>query len=173
VPSDKIAATEESYRSDPDAARGAPTVTGRLSEGKAQLTAGNHVWHADLPPALGGTGTAPTPTQLLLGALAGCAVAFIHDTLAPQLDIPIDDISATARCRTDARGLLGMEGAPPDLMDLELEITVDSPASADQVAALEKVWLERCPIYLAIAKPNGVSVRLARGPGKGEPSSSS
>lgn len=156
--SSTITATEQKFTGDPEAAKAQPTVVGRLSNGRAELSSGNYTWEADLAPGLGGTGSAPSPTQYILGALAGCAVAFIHDTLGPQLDIPIDDITATARCRTDARGLLGMEGAVPDLTDIELEISVTSSASAEQLRALEQLWLERCPIYLAIAKSNNVTV---------------
>ena len=158
-----LTATQQKFAADPEAAKAQPTVVGRLSNGRAELSSGNYTWEADLAPGLGGTGSAPSPTQYLLGALAGCAVVFIHDTLAPQLDIPIDDITATARCRTDARGLLGMDGAIPDLTDIELEINVSSSASAEQLAALESIWRERCPIYLAVANSNNIDVTLTGG----------
>lgn len=157
-----INATEELYRATPDGARSAPAVRGRLVDGKAELSAGSYTWFADLPPTLGGTGSAPTPTQYLLGALAGCGVAFIHDTLAPQLGISIDDLSVVARCRADARGLLGMDGAIPDLEDIEIQISVATSASAERLAALEDVWRTRCPIYLAVVKSNEVSVMLTQ-----------
>jgi len=155
-----IQATEQLYRANPDGARATPAVRGRLVDGRAELSAGPYTWHADLPPALGGTGSAPTPTQYLLGALAGCAVAFIHDTLAPLLDIAVDDLTVVARCRADARGLLGMDGTTPDLEAIEIEVSVATSASPERLAALEEVWRERCPIYLAIVKANQVSVRL-------------
>src|SRR5206468_13124626 len=113
-------ATEQPYRGNLVGARSAQSVRGRLVDGKAELSAGAYTWHADRPPPLGGTGSAPSPTQYLLGALAGCAVAFIHDTLAPQLSINVDDLTVAARCRADARGLLGMDGAIPDLEEIEI-----------------------------------------------------
>ena len=70
---------------------------------------GSFSWHTDMPLPLGGTNEAPSPTALLLSALAGCAVVFIRDTLAPQLGVTVDAIEATAQCETDARGLLGMD----------------------------------------------------------------
>lgn len=155
-----IEATERLYRANPDGARAAPNVRGRLVDGRAELSSGPYTWHADLPPALGGTGSAPTPTQYFLGALAGCAVAFIHDTLAPQLGIAVDDIAVVARCRADARGLLGLDGTIADLTDIEIEISVATSESPGRLAALEEVWRERCPIYLAIVKANQASVRL-------------
>src|SRR5207253_9060819 len=133
--------------------------------GRAELSAGAYTWQSDLPPALGGTGSAPSPTQYLLGALAGCAVAFIHDTLAPQLGLAIDDVSVVARCRADARGLLGIEGSIPDLQDIEIEISVATPDSDERLAALDKLWRERCPIYLAVVNPNEASVRLTKAEG--------
>jgi uncharacterized OsmC-like protein len=152
--------TEERFRSDPDAARATPTVTATLANGRARLSAGPFNWEADLPAALGGTNLAPTPTAYLLGALAGCGVVFVRDTLAPQVGIQIDDVTAVARCSTDARGLLGMDGALPDLADVEIEIQISSSAPQDRIDELRRVWEERCPIYLAISKPNGVALRL-------------
>jgi len=157
-----IQATEQLYRANPDGARATPAVRGRLVDGRAELSAGTYTWYTDLPPALGGTGSAPTPTQYLLGALAGCAVAFIHDTLAPQLGIAVDDLTVVTRCRADARGLLGLDGAIPDLEAIEIEIAVVTSASAERLAALEEVWRERCPIYLAIVKANQASVKVTQ-----------
>jgi uncharacterized OsmC-like protein len=153
--------SEERFRSDPESARAAPTVTATLANGRARLSAGPFNWEADLPAALGGDNLAPTPTAYLLGALAGCGVVFIRDTLAPQLGIEMDDVSAVARCSTDARGLLGIDGGLPDLSDLELEIRISSPASQDRIDELQRVWEERCPIYLAITKPNAVRLTVA------------
>jgi uncharacterized OsmC-like protein len=164
-----IHATEELYRANPEGARTRPAVRGRLVDGRAELSAGAYTWHSDLSPALGGTGSAPSPTQYLLGALAGCAVAFIHDTLAPQLRLTVADLTVVARCRADARGLLGMEGAIPDLEEIEIEISVATPDAAERLAALEAVWRERCPIYLAVVKPNQASVRLTQAEPAGAP----
>lgn len=155
-----IQETEARFRADPDAGRSAPAVTAALANGRARLSAGAFNWDADLPGPLGGGGLAPSPTAYLLGALAACAVVFTRDTLAPQLGIQLDDVSATARCTADSAGLLGIEGTIPDLQQIELEIRVSSPDGSDRTAELERVWLERCPIYLAISKPNAVAVRV-------------
>jgi hypothetical protein len=84
----------------------------------------------------------------------------VRDTLGPQLGIQIDDISAVARCSADARGLLGMPGADADLTGIELEIQISSPEPQERIDELRRVWEERCPIYLAITKPNDVALRL-------------
>lgn len=158
-----IEATRRRFAADVDVAVATPSVAATLANGRARMTAGAFNWDADLPAGLGGGDLAPSPTAYLLGALAGCAVAFMHDTLAPQLGIRLDSVSATARCRTDARGLLGMADAPADLQAIELDVSVSSPESEERLGELYRVWVERCPIYLAISGPNPVTTRFARG----------
>jgi uncharacterized OsmC-like protein len=153
-----IAETEARFRADPSTARSTPTVTASLANGRARLSAGPFNWDADLPLTLGGENLAPSPTAYLLGALAGCAVAFLHDTLAPRFDVQIDDVTAVAKCSTDQRGLLGLDGVAPDLADLALEIRVSSTSPEDRVEAMLAAWRERCPIYLALLKPQSIAL---------------
>lgn len=152
--------TIATWTEEPDKARSAPTVTARAEDTQAVIQAGPFTWRADLPPPLGGSNQAPSPTALLLSALAGCAVVFVHDTLGPQLGITITAVEATVRCETDGRGLLGLEGAEPDLKNMTLDVRVDSPDGEAAVAELARVWEERCPIYLALEKPTGVAVHF-------------
>src|SRR5687768_7025764 len=93
--SEIIEATIEAWTKAPEQARGAPVVTARADDSQAVIQAGPFTWRADLPPALGGTNEAPSPTALLLSALAGCAVVFIRDTLGPQLGVRVDAVEAT------------------------------------------------------------------------------
>ena len=127
---------------------------------RASLQAGPFTWRADLPAPLGGTNTAPSPTALLLGALAGCAVVFVKDTLGPQLGVEVKALEARVQCEADARGLLGMDDAPPELRNLTLDVSVDCPDGDAGVADIARVWQERCPIYLALEQPTGVAVRF-------------
>jgi uncharacterized OsmC-like protein len=157
-----ISETEARFRADPSTAKSTPTVTATLVNGRARLSAGPFNWDADLPAALGGENLAPSPTAYLLGALAGCAVAFLHDTLAPGFGVQVDDVTAIAKCSTDARGLLGLDGTASDLADLALDIKVSSPSPQDRVDAMLAAWQERCPIYLALLKPNAIALTAAR-----------
>jgi uncharacterized OsmC-like protein len=153
-----IEATLDAWTKEPEKALGAPVVTARAEDSQAVLQAGPFTWRADLPPALGGSNQAPSPTALLLGALAGCAVVFVRDTLAPQLGIRVDAVEASVRCQTDARGLLGVDGAEPDLREVTLEVSVESPDGEEAVARIADVWRQRCPIYLALTKPTDVAL---------------
>ena len=149
------------FREDPAKARSAPTVTATLANGRARLSAGSFNWDADLPAILGGENLAPSPTAYLLGALAGCAVTFLRDTLAPQFDVELDDVTAAASSVSDLRGLVGIDGAAPDLTDLKLDIKISSRSPQDRIDAMLAAWKERCPIYLALLNPNAIELTMA------------
>src|SRR5204863_5201591 len=131
-----FADAEAKFAADPGTARGTPTVTATLVEGRARLSAGAFTWDADLPTVIGGTNVAPSPTAYLLGALAGCGVAFLHDTLAPQFGVRIDAITAVARCSTDLRGLLGIDDASPELGDIALDIEITTSDGDDKTGPM-------------------------------------
>ncbi len=158
--SEIIENTFDIWKQEPDKARGRPMVTARSEGSQAVLESGSFSWRADLPPALGGKNEAPSPTALLLGALAACAVALIRDTLAPQLRVDVQAVRATVQCLADARGLLGMEGATPALTDMSIAIEIESSEARGRVEALYAAWQQRCPIYLALIKPLSIATSL-------------
>ncbi len=155
-----IRETVRLWEQEPDKAKGKPTVTARSDGSQAVMEAGPFSWRADLPQPLGGSNQAPSPTALLLSALAGCAVVFIRDTLGPQLGVQVDAVEATARCEADSRGLLGMSGVAPDLQNIQLEIQIQSPGGEGDVQRVYQAWQERCPIYLALTKQMDVSLKM-------------
>ena len=158
VTATRLEESARTFRADRSAGVSTPTVTATLANGRARLSSGPFNWEADLGPAVGGENLAPTPTAYLLGALAGCGVVFLRDTLAPMFGVTVDDVSATASGRADAAGLLGIEGADPALNQIALTIRVGSPDPADRVDAMLEAWKERCPIYLALINPNAVAL---------------
>jgi len=156
----RLEESASTYRVDPAAGVSSPAVTATLANGRARLSSGPFNWEADLGPAVGGDNLAPSPTAYLLGALAGCGVVFLRDTLAPLFTVTLDDVSATASCRSDAAGLLGLDGASPALRDIGLTIRVSSSDPRDRIEAMLAAWRERCPIYLALIKPNAVDLNF-------------
>ncbi len=155
-----ISQTVRLFEEQPDKAKSNPTVKAHADGSQAAMEAGPFSWRSDLPEPIGGTNQAPSPTALLLSALAGCAVVFIRDTLAPQLDVHVDAVEATAQCEADARGLLGMGSVEPDLQNIRLDIRVQSPDGESDVQRLYEAWQERCPIYLALTKAMDVSLNM-------------
>jgi uncharacterized OsmC-like protein len=155
-----IRETIHSWEQQPEKAKTQPTVKVRSDGAQAVIEAGPFTWRTDLPAPLGGTNQAPSPTAHLLGALGGCAVVFIRDTLAPQLGVRLDVVEATVQCQSDARGLLAMVGIAPDLQDIQLSIQVQSPDGEAAAQKLYQAWLQRCPVYLAITKPMKVAASM-------------
>ncbi len=153
-----ISETVRLWEEQPAKAKSKPTVKAHSDGSQAVMEGGPFSWRADLPEPVGGTNQAPSPTALLLSALAGCAVVFIRDTLAPQFGVHVDMVEATAQCEADARGLLGMNGVEADLQNIRLDIRVQSPESESEVQKLYQAWQERCPIYLALTKAMSVSL---------------
>jgi hypothetical protein len=82
----------------------------------------------------------------------------MRDTLAPEFGVTVEHITATASATSDARGLVGVDGIAPDLGDIRIEIEVVSPDPAAITAPMLTAWRARCPILLAIAKSNPVTV---------------
>lgn len=159
----RISETTEKLQADPAAGVTAPSVTATLLNGHARITSGPFNWESDLGPAIGGENLAPSPTAYLLGALAGCAVVFLRDTLAPQLGVELDGVEATARCTSNVAGLLGFDGSDPRLQDIQLDVRVTSSEPEDRLEALFAAWRERCPIYLALLHPSSVAVEFHTG----------
>lgn len=155
-----IAQTISRFVADPSAADSTPSATAHVVDGAIEVVAGTFAWQTDFPPSLGGGNSAPTPVAFLLGSLAGCAAGFIRDTLGPQLGVNIHSVTAVAKCKADARGLLGMDGVDAALADIELEITVGSDEPDNLLEAVYDAWRARCPIYLAILRANTVTLKF-------------
>lgn len=157
---EEIQQTFELWLREPEKARAVPEAKAVEVGSTAAVTAGSFSWRVGMPPQFGGSEAAPSPTTLLLAALAGCAVVFLRETLAPQLGVDVQSAKATARCQVDSRGLLGMLGTIPDLQHLELELAIESASPRPDVDRLVAVWRERCPVYLALVKPIPVRMRV-------------
>lgn len=158
---ENIQETIRAFREEPERAAAKLSVSVRSAGPQGVVESGLFSWWSDLPPSLGGSGQAPSPTTLLLSAIASCAVVLVRDTLAPQLGVRLDHVEATARCDTDYRGLLGLDGAPAGLERVELSIEVTSPDPEAEVRKLLDVWKERSPVLLALTKGLAVDTTLS------------
>src|SRR5260370_13540498 len=164
MPAEKSGETMALWERQPDRARGKPMVKARSEGTRAVIETGSFTWRADLPAALGGSNEAPSPTMQLLGSLAACAVVFVRDTLAPQLGTRVDAVEATVQCETDSRGLLAMDGAVPDLANIQLKMQIRSPDGEAAAQKLFEAWQQRCPIYLTLTRRLAVATALEHPP---------
>jgi uncharacterized OsmC-like protein len=106
---------------------------------------------ADMPPAMGGDGSAPGPGWYLRAGMAGCAAIRIK-MRAVELGIPLTLLEITVRSRSDQRGIFGMEDAgPTGLSDLRMEVRIGATGTdAESLRELVR-WSEaRSPVSCTI-----------------------
>ena len=89
----------------------------------------------DMPGKAGGEDTAPTPGMLGRGALAGCLTIGIA-IWAARLGVPVDAVQVEVQADFDARGELGMGQVTPGYTEVRYVVSIDSPASKQELDAL-------------------------------------
>jgi uncharacterized OsmC-like protein len=96
-----------------------------ITEGRWSLT-------ADMPPQIGGSGSAPTPGVLGRAALGSC-LAIGYMLHAAKLGVPITSIDIEVQADYDDGALLGVSESVPGYSEVRYVVTVESPASKGDV----------------------------------------
>ena len=119
----------------------------------------------DMPAAIGGEDTAPTPGWLLRTALASCAVTRIAMEAAAR-GIVLDTLEARATSRSDLRGLMRVaapDGSPvpagPLAMDLHVRIGA-AGVDAETLRALVAATPGCSPVTCALEQPLAVGLHV-------------
>jgi uncharacterized OsmC-like protein len=89
-----------------------PPATATLEAGLRFEVTGQHGEHlsTDMPPALGGEGSAPNPGWLLRASLASCTATVIA-MRAARLGLALKSLEVSVSSESDSRGLLGTDEA--------------------------------------------------------------
>src|SRR5690606_32443616 len=82
----------------------------------------------DEPEAVGGANTAPTPMELIAGAVNGC-ISVVVETIADERGLRIIDIDTASTAHMDVRGFRGTAEVPVHFLDYALHVRVTSTAS--------------------------------------------
>jgi uncharacterized OsmC-like protein len=119
----------------------------------------------DMPAAIGGDDTAPTPGWLLRTALASCAVTRIAMEAAAR-GIVLHTLEARAESRSDLRGLVVVpeaDGRPVPAGPLAMDLHVRIGAAGVDVAAL-RALVEATPgcspVTCALERPLAVGLHV-------------
>jgi uncharacterized OsmC-like protein len=108
----------------------------RLVDGlRCEIEEGPWRLSADMPAKVGGADSAPTPGVLGRGALAGCLTIGIA-AWAARLGVPLDGVEVEVQADFDARGELGMGGVSPGYSEVRYVVSIESPASHDELERL-------------------------------------
>lgn len=154
---------KETYRAAPERAVVTLRAAGRLDEAAltCHVDTGRAMVEAGLHPATGGSGLEACSGDLLLQALVACAGVTLR-AVATALDVPVRGGEVRAEGDLDFRGTLGVsKEASVGFTAIRLTFALDTDASAEQLATLEKLTERYCVVLQTLRVPPAVSVRLA------------
>lgn len=115
----------------------------------------------DEPPALGGTDQGPNPVELILAAFGACQ-EITYRFYAEKMGIPLNKVSVTVKGKIDLRGFLGVdEKTRPGFQAIEASVTLDSPASAEELDRLTDAVEQHCPVLDIIHNVTPIKVNIA------------
>jgi uncharacterized OsmC-like protein len=150
---------KDRYRQTPDAAlvtlraggKLGENVTCRVETGKALVAAGLH-------PATGGDGLAACSGDMLLEALVACA-GVTMSAVATALGIDIREGRVDAEGDLDFRGTLGVsKEVPVGFQKIRLRFRLDTDASEEQLANLQRLTERYCVVYQTLRQPPEIAV---------------
>ena len=152
---------KEAYRSTPERAVVTLRAAGRLDETavSCHVDTGRAMVEAGLHPATGGTGLEACSGDLLLQALVACAGVTLR-AVATALDLPVRGGEVKAEGDLDFRGTLGVsKEVPVGFRAIRLHFALDTDATAEQLATLEKLTERYCVVLQTLRTPPALSVR--------------
>lgn len=152
---------KEAYRATPEQAVVTLRAAGRLDETavSCHVDTGRAMVEAGLHPASGGTGLEACSGDLLLQALVACAGVTLR-AVATALGLPVRGGEVRAEGELDFRGTLGVsKEAPVGFRAIRLHFALETDATAEQLATLEKLTERYCVVLQTLRTPPALSVR--------------
>jgi uncharacterized OsmC-like protein len=147
----------------PAMARGtAAPLTARLIDGlKVEVRgAGGESVRTDMPPMVGGAGSAPNPGWLMRAALAACAASVIA-MRAARLGVKLTLLEVDAESDTDNRRLLGLDDAAASVLAFRLRVRIGARGADDDVLRGIAAWGEaHSPVACALRMPPAISTEV-------------
>jgi uncharacterized OsmC-like protein len=152
---------KQRYRDQPQAAAITLKAEGEIGHGvSCTVATGRALIEAGLHPATGGSGLQACSGDMLLEALVACAGVTLS-AVATALAIPIRAGRVSAEGDLDFRGTLGVaKDAPVGFKAIRLGFELDTDATADQLATLQKLTERYCVVYQTLRHAPAIDVRL-------------
>jgi len=114
----------------------------------------------DEPAEIGGSDRGPSPTELVLAALGACQ-EITYRLYADTLGIPLRSVSVRLEGRIDHRGFFAVkDGVRPGFRDVRATVTLDSPASAEDLERLKATVDRHCPVLDMLRNVTPVQVGI-------------
>lgn len=99
----------------------------------------------DEPSERGGTNQGATPTETLVIALIGCTTVVSH-RIAERLGIELENMSVNVAADFDRRGVMQEEHLTVPFPKMDLQISVTTSASDEDMRTLQEDLKKFCPI---------------------------
>ncbi|MGH2445117.1 MAG: OsmC family protein [Candidatus Limnocylindria bacterium] len=115
----------------------------------------------DMPAAVGGSASRPSPGWFLRAAIAGC-VASLATMRAAQLGMADFTCEVEVDSESDDRGILGLDPSVPGgplSMRIQLRIAADG-AGLEELEQLAVWAVDHCPVSDAVKRPVPVHVEV-------------
>lgn len=116
-----------------------------------RITVRGHELWVDQPVEDGGDDSAPTPIELLAGALAGCVAFYAGRYLRMQ---GLEDGDLRVSCDLDWAA-----DDPPRLSELHVKVAVPMELSDAKVKALQRV-VEHCSVHNTLSSTPSVDIEI-------------
>ncbi|MDW3207510.1 MAG: OsmC family protein [Alphaproteobacteria bacterium] len=130
----------------------------------SEVEARDYLLTVDEPKALGGQDLGPNPIELVLAAIASCQ-EITYRLYADKLGIPLRGVSATVKGDIDLRGMFAIDpSARPGFRGLDIQVELDSDASAAELDRLKRAVDAHCPVLDVIRNATPVAARTSRQP---------
>jgi uncharacterized OsmC-like protein len=114
----------------------------------------------DMPAAVGGNASAPTPGWLFRAALASCDASLIAMQAARE-DVSLSLLEVKVDSESDDRGILGMdEAVPAGPLSIRVRIRLQGDATPERLAEIARRGVARCPIHEAAGRAIPVEVKV-------------
>ncbi len=158
---DAFDVTSAALAAAPDTATATFSATSQLGDGvNSRVTVRQFAVDVDEPESLGGRDTAPNPVEYILTALGSCQ-EITYRLYADALGIPVDGVSVKLTGNIDLRGFFNVDpNVRPGYQEIVAEVTIDSPASEQELIRLKEIVDSHCPVLDILTNPTPVHTKL-------------
>lgn len=113
----------------------------------------NHTWNADEPEEDGGTDSAPTPMEMLLGSLGSCIVITVQ-MYAKRKNWPLENVHIDLHLsRFNAPDYPAYQGDAKFVSEIREHVTLQGNLlTPEQHARLQEI-AKKCPVRRVLANP--------------------